>query len=456
MLSKARQWGRSTISADTWTLIGLLLLCYLAARWGSDTAGLRGAVSPIWPASGIGLVVLLRYGLRMWPLILVVSAAAAWVGIAENHESLTIILGSGLLIGVAAALEAVLVAWGIRRLAGDVYLDQAKPFIKATLVALPLGAAVGTIPHLLASLLGGALDDIAPAMHWQFLMLTWHGMIIADVIGMVVLAPPMLMWLRNYRLAIERRQALELLVYMALLGAVVSAVPAAFQATYLLVAIHIVIAIRVPAKWTALAVSLTSAVLLWQAATAIDLENLWQVYDYFLAELSRVLVLNLTTYAVAFLWREKEATEANLQSGIAARTQELEAANRQLKALAHTDPLTGTSNRRYFQRRSTRELERAAKGNTPMGLLLLDLDRFKPINDEHGHAVGDLVLQETVIRLEGELRPTDVLARVGGEEFAVLLPECDAQQALEVSERLRRAMARRPFETPTGIAVPVT
>lgn len=87
---------------------------------------------------------------------------------------------------------------------------------------------------------------------------------------------------------------------------------------------------------------------------------------------------------------------------------------------------------------------------------MLDIDRFKPINDDHGHAIGDLVLKETVIRLNHELRPTDVLARIGGEEFVILLPECDESYAFEVAERLRAAIARMPITTATGISVPVT
>jgi len=454
-VSEHREGRRSVLSADAWTQIGLLLLLYLAARWGVEVAGLRGAFSPIWPASGIGLVLVLRYGYRVWPLILGVSAAAAWPETARILDSFASALGPTALIGIAAALKTVLVAWGIRRLAGDAYLDQAKPFLVATLVAVPLGAAAGTFPSVVGRLLGDLLVGVLADGQWLTLMLTWNGMAIANIMGMVVLAPPMLLWLRDPHIEIDGRRILELLLYAALV-AMAFVIREAFHAVYLLVAIHIVIAIRMPTKWAALAVLLTSVLMLWRTGTtSVDIHNL-RYYDFFFAELSSVLVLNLTTYAVAFLWQEKEASEASLQSRVVERTQELEKANNRLRVLARQDPLTGVSNRRYFEHRGIRELERAARTNTTVALLVLDIDRFKRINDEHGHAVGDMVLKETVTRLESELRPTDVFARIGGEEFVVLLPECDEAYAVEVAERLRAAVARMPVTTQTGFPVAVT
>ncbi len=110
----------------------------------------------------------------------------------------------------------------------------------------------------------------------------------------------------------------------------------------------------------------------------------------------------------------------------------------ELRRLAHTDSLTALYNRRGFFARAERLRRDAA--NTPLALLALDVDHFKAINDNHGHATGDLVLQQLAGRIAAMLRDGDVLARIGGEEFAALLPATDTAQALEVAERVRRSV----------------
>jgi diguanylate cyclase (GGDEF)-like protein len=119
--------------------------------------------------------------------------------------------------------------------------------------------------------------------------------------------------------------------------------------------------------------------------------------------------------------------------------------------LALTDVLTGAPNRRYFERRLSRELERARRFGGELCVLSLDIDYFKQVNDRYGHAAGDTVLQEFVRRLRECLpRDTDWLARIGGEEFVVVLEETGTRGARIVAERLRRAVAETPVRTRTG------
>lgn len=113
--------------------------------------------------------------------------------------------------------------------------------------------------------------------------------------------------------------------------------------------------------------------------------------------------------------------------------------------LAVTDPLTGLYNRRHMDNQLAVQVTNAASRGKAVAVLALDVDFFKPINDTHGHDVGDRVLQELATRLKAQVRAIDLCCRMGGEEFLVILPETDLQVGFTVAERLRRAIANKPF-----------
>jgi diguanylate cyclase (GGDEF)-like protein len=117
-----------------------------------------------------------------------------------------------------------------------------------------------------------------------------------------------------------------------------------------------------------------------------------------------------------------------------------------LERMAHEDALTGLANQRHFHRRMTEEGVRSERENTPLSVVLLDLDHFKRINDTHGHARGDEVLRAVGAALRGSVRPYDTVARLGGEEFAVILPGTHPDQAYALAERIRAAIARVQVE----------
>ena len=127
----------------------------------------------------------------------------------------------------------------------------------------------------------------------------------------------------------------------------------------------------------------------------------------------------------------------------------------QVQRMADTDGLTGVANRRAFDAALGRELARAQREGTSVGLVLLDVDHFKSFNDTHGHAAGDAVLAGLADALVEECRVFDVVARYGGEEFAVILPHCDFHESLEIAERLRRAAGRIISAAPITISVGV-
>ena len=120
-------------------------------------------------------------------------------------------------------------------------------------------------------------------------------------------------------------------------------------------------------------------------------------------------------------------------------------AAREMHTLAHTDALTGLANRRAAQEALGREVARAARYQRELALLMLDLDRFKVLNDGHGHPVGDRVLVALAERLRAHVRASDLVARWGGEEFVVVAPETPAADGESLAEHLRTQVARDPF-----------
>ena len=125
---------------------------------------------------------------------------------------------------------------------------------------------------------------------------------------------------------------------------------------------------------------------------------------------------------------------------------DLDKMHAELFHLAMRDSLTQVYNRRHFMQHLEIETVRAVRSSQPLSLLLIDADKFKEINDRHGHLVGDLALQSIAQACSASLRQYDVLARYGGEEFVVLLPATKLQQACEVAERIRVAVAAQSIE----------
>lgn len=130
-------------------------------------------------------------------------------------------------------------------------------------------------------------------------------------------------------------------------------------------------------------------------------------------------------------------------NGVSELISELDATLSQLRRQASTDPLTGLGNRRWLRDIGALELQRATREEAPISVILFDLDHFKAINDRHGHEAGDQVLMMTGATIQHNLRPYDIAARIGGEEFCIVLPRTGLKMAISVAERLRRELASK-------------
>ena len=148
-------------------------------------------------------------------------------------------------------------------------------------------------------------------------------------------------------------------------------------------------------------------------------------------------VIEQKLHAAALL----EKAKAELERMVAERTAELARARDEAERLARTDVLSGVSNRRYFEEVAAREFTRVKRYGEPLAVIMFDIDLFKRINDAHGHAMGDLVIRLASGLVKDTIRAVDFVARIGGEEFIILVPEANTAQAQILAERLREKIA---------------
>lgn len=153
-----------------------------------------------------------------------------------------------------------------------------------------------------------------------------------------------------------------------------------------------------------------------------------------------------TTYPVEVYVQLVQNGDEHYFQSVALDISKRKALESELIRQAHTDALTGASNRGYFMELAELELGRATRYDKHLSLMMIDIDFFKSINDNHGHKSGDTVLKELVEISRPILRQNDVIGRLGGEEFAILLPETDQQTAISVAERLRAAIEAYAFD----------
>lgn len=169
-----------------------------------------------------------------------------------------------------------------------------------------------------------------------------------------------------------------------------------------------------------------------------------------------MLVLPMVGMAFAMLNWRKNTVNVLLTRSLALANATLVSKQAELERLAWYDGLTGLCNRSEFMRRADRELSRALRHRHPTTLLLLDLDHFKRVNDHYGHPIGDAALCHVANVLAQTVRTTDLVARLGGEEFIVLLPQTRLDAALQCAEKLRLAVQDQPLAIEAGGVLPIT
>ena len=168
--------------------------------------------------------------------------------------------------------------------------------------------------------------------------------------------------------------------------------------------------------------------------------------------LMRALDMGVNDYLIRPIDRQELLARVNTQVRRARYAEQLRISVQTSIEMAVTDALTGLYNRRYMETHLSHLVEHSINRGKPLSALAIDVDFFKPVNDTHGHDVGDKVLQELATRIRENIRNVDMACRVGGEEFIVILPSTELHLAQKIAERIRKSIAAKPFSagTPSG------
>ncbi len=406
--------------------LGYFALSRLGLAFLSD-----GQVALLWPASGLALGVLVCVPRRTWPRYALAAFLANLAAQAWARGIDTPALG---LAGVNA-LEPLLAAWTLQAVARS----RARPTFESTREVAGLIAAA-TLANAVTAALGAAI--VSSAFGTPFGR-AWQQWWLADGLGMLAVAP-VAMALRWHRPARADRGAVAFVAVAWLFAALICwqplpGLPQLLHRSHVMLPLLLWVAVRYGARATAAALAgvaaiATSATVAGHGPFAVGGSGgaaSAEVLQGFLA------VAIVSTLFVASVVAERNRVEEELRAIVSER----ERFEHELRHLADHDPLTGLLNRRRFELELDRQLAQARRYGRPGAVVLLDVDRFKQINDTYGHSVGDRLIVGVADALRARLRGSDAIARIGGDEFAVLLPEIDCAGAEAVAVELVAAVA---------------
>jgi len=404
-------------------------LYFLCARFGMLLFSLQPSnITLLWLASGVGLVLVLRFGLISLPVVMLASFSANYQGMtsAEVSDPLLHLLVAALADTFSAWLAARLLRWrlpdGLQRVADLVPFSLYVCFIPTLLCALIL---------VLNLSIGGYI------LHQEAAVLIRH-LVLADSLGIVLIyplyqswpqqCPPQRQW--GWLLAIMGLCVLVLgLSYNGLSGCI-----------YFILPLLLVLIFRIASGGVYLVLLLVVAAILALSARDLGPFRALSQHEAHFMLLGFVFSTAFVCLSLTLYYRQLQEADASI---------------RLWQSEALHDALTGLLNRRGFTPLLTSEFQRVARSLRPSVFVLLDLDHFKTVNDKFGHLEGDLVLQVVARLLTTNLREIDQSARIGGEEFAILLPEATAEQAVEVLNRIRQQLSDYPLQL-AGVPVSVT
>jgi diguanylate cyclase (GGDEF)-like protein len=412
-------------------LLGLSVATGWLVLWAVGLLGEYTDHASIWyPPAALTFAALLVMGWRAVPYLFAALLAMTFWSIRHYGIDLTPLQGliAGLVVGAAHFGAYGLAAFVLRRLAG-----RARGRIQLVIIDFLLVAVVGSLLAALAGVVALSSSGMLPRSAIEE---TWMPFWVGDMVAVIVLAPlfanVLMEFVPDSGFTVERPAARarrgRRRAFLAKLAVCVLYVSAAMLLTawiQTLESAFIVFFLIIPQMWltysehperTALSVAVNSVVVVgWMYA--LNLDQFVFVYQFAIA------IIAATAYI-----------------GIAMPM--LVADNQMLRQRVQQDSLTGAASRDFLITQTSGEIERSLRRGTTLCLMVIDLDRFKQVNDEHGHVLGDRTLARAHDAARGVLRSSDVLARYGGDEFVALLPGTELDIAEELAEHVRDAIGR--------------
>lgn len=391
----------------------------------------------LWMPNGLLLATLLHFGMRRFGWF---AAAILVAEVAADYP--TYQLTESLLYGAINLGEATL-AWAILRQWRFNPAFAAPRDLGVFLVAGPFLSAL--VAGFAAAAVYGIYEEHSVG-YLEFLRIWWF----SDGVGVLLITPLVLsIWpvragnrvesvkLKWYDLIVA---AIGLMVLMMFLMSQDGQYAGWPVRPVLLLPFALYASVRLTPRAATIVLTLVAISALFVTASgrrpfgAIDLQQtILQVQQF-------ITIIAVGGLGMTSLLAQLRANVAQLELRVQERTAELREANERLSQLAVTDSLTGLANRRALFETMNREIERSKRHSHPLAIIMFDIDRFKAINDLHGHTAGDRVLQRVAELARSVVRSGDLLARYGGEEFLLLAPETDSLHAVQLAERIRIAL----------------
>lgn len=419
---------------------------YLFARVGATYTVLDVGISVLWLANAVLLAAFLIFPPRQWPWMALMALGAELL----VAQSLFPLLAS-LAFGLINIFEAALAAWLIRRSTADSFDFDRIASASRFLVFGPVLASC------LAGLMGASVyvwlgQDVSN--YWSLWRLWWFG----DALGLLLMTPLLVALWRFMGRELPAFKPWRLLELAALWSLLLLIAPLAFQplsgdvqeftlTPIVLLPLGLWAAIRFGVLVTVTTLVLIAGLAIGYLADEVypygssSPQNAVWLTQEFLAILA-VVSIGLSVLLAEIRQQNLELEKRILErtSSLARANAELNTANERLQTLVSTDFLTGIANRRSFDENGMRILQQMQREGTPVSAIMFDLDHFKKVNDVLGHDAGDLVLRSIVAPVAAVLRPMDLFCRYGGEEFLVLLPGADLEEAASIAERIRHTI----------------